>query len=392
VLWRRLWPRDERVRWLRSGRRALDRSLIGSCHKLTGAGRVARRWSEPGLSSVQMTATADLFGRPIRDLRVSVTDRCNLRCTYCMPKEIFGPDHEFLPRDQLLTFDEIVSIVMAFVDQGVTKVRITGGEPLLRKGIEDLIAMIASIEGVEDLTLTTNASLLERKAARLAESGLDRVTVSLDAMDDPTFQAMNDVGFPVVTVLEAIEAAAAVGLGPIKINAVIQRGVNEHAVLDMAEYFKLTGHIVRFIEYMDVGTMNHWRPEDTVSSRELLERFSEKWPLRPVDPSYRGEVANRYEFTDGAGEIGFVSSVTEPFCRDCTRARLSSDGKLFNCLFANKGLDLRAVLREGVTDEDLLNMIHEAWAARGDRYSELRASLRSSRDEPQRVEMYYIGG
>lgn len=334
-----------------------------------------------------MTATADLFGRPIRDLRVSVTDRCNLRCTYCMPKEIFGPDHEFLPRDQLLTFDEIVSIVMAFVDEGVSKVRITGGEPLLRKGIEDLVAMVASIEGVEDLTLTTNASLLERKAKRLAAAGLDRVTVSLDAMDDPTFQAMNDVGFPVITVLEAIETASAEGLGPIKINAVIQRGVNEHAVLDMADFFKGTGHIVRFIEYMDVGNTNGWRLDDVVPAEEIIELINARFPLEAVPPNYPGEVANRFRYLDGEGEVGVISSVTKPFCGSCTRARVSAEGVLYTCLFASAGTSLRDTIRSGGRVSEV---IAEVWGKRDDRYSSLRSAATPRIATP--VEMSYIGG
>jgi len=334
----------------------------------------------------------DRLGRPLHDLRLSVMDRCNFRCPYCMPADQYHEDFRFLHSSERLSFAEIVRLARLFVQLGVKKIRITGGEPLLRPEIEELIGELSLLEGVEDLALTTNGILLAQHAAGLKAAGLDRVTVSLDSIDEEIFKRMSGGRGGLDRVLDGIVAAQDAGLDPVKLNVVVKRGVNDEGAMELVEHFRNTGVVVRFIEYMDVGTMNHWRPEDTVSSRELLERFSEKWPLRPVDPSYRGEVANRYEFTDGAGEIGFVSSVTEPFCRDCTRARLSSDGKLFNCLFANKGLDLRAVLRDGVTDEDLLNMIHEAWAARGDRYSELRASLRSSRDEPQRVEMYYIGG
>jgi len=334
-----------------------------------------------------MTVATDLFDRQLRDLRVSVTDRCNFRCTYCMPKEVFGPGYEFLPRDQLLTFEEITSVVRHFVDRGVRKVRITGGEPLLRKGIEDLIAMIDQIDGVDDLTLTTNASLLTRKATGLADAGLDRVTVSLDAMDDPTFQEMNDVGFPVSTVLEAIEVAAAAGLGPIKVNAVIKRGVNEHSVVDMARHFRGSGHIVRFIEYMDVGNSNGWRLDDVVSADEMLDAIHAVFPLEPIPPNYPGEVANRFRFLDGGGEVGVIASVTKPFCGSCTRARVSAEGSVYTCLFAASGTSLRDVIRSG---GDLGATIDEVWAKRDDRYSEIRSSNTARLAVP--VEMSYIGG
>jgi len=334
-----------------------------------------------------MTVATDLFDRQLRDLRVSVTDRCNFRCTYCMPKEVFGPGYEFLPRDQLLTFEEITSVVRHFVDRGVRKVRITGGEPLLRKGIEDLIAMIDQIDGVDDLTLTTNASLLTRKANGLADAGLDRVTVSLDAMDDPTFQEMNDVGFPVSTVLEAIEVAAAAGLGPIKVNAVIKRGVNEHSVVDMARHFRGSGHIVRFIEYMDVGNSNGWRLDDVVSADEMLDAIHAVFPLEPIPPNYPGEVANRFRFLDGGGEVGVIASVTKPFCGSCTRARVSAEGSVYTCLFAASGTSLRDVIRSG---GDLGATIDEVWAKRDDRYSEVRSSNTARLAVP--VEMSYIGG
>lgn len=316
-----------------------------------------------------------------------MTDRCNFRCTYCMPKEVFGPDHEFLPRDQLLSFEEIEEVVMVFVGLGVHKVRITGGEPLLRKGIEDLIARIADIQGVDDLTLTTNASLLGRKAEALAAAGLDRVTVSLDAMDDITFQKMNDVGFPVVTVLEAIDAAAEAGLGPIKVNSVVQRGVNEHAVLEMAEYFRGTGHIVRFIEYMDVGTTNGWRLDDVVPAEEIIESISARFPLEAVPANYPGEVANRFRYLDGQGEVGVIASVTQPFCGSCTRARVSAEGMLYTCLFASTGTSLRDAIRSG---EDLGDLLAKVWGAREDRYSEIRSSLTDRLSTP--IEMSYIGG
>ncbi|MDX1469156.1 MAG: GTP 3',8-cyclase MoaA [Acidimicrobiia bacterium] len=334
-----------------------------------------------------MSPINDLFDRPVHDLRVSVTDRCNFRCTYCMPKEVFGPGYEFMRREELLTFEEITEIVQVFVSRGVEKVRITGGEPLLRKDIEELVAMVAAVPGVNDLTLTTNGSLLERKAEALAETGLDRVTVSLDAMDDPTFQAMNDVGFPVGTVLEAIDAAAAAGLGPIKVNCVVQRGVNEHAVVDMARHFRGTPHIVRFIEYMDVGTTNGWRLDDVVSADEILEAIDAEFPLEALAPNYPGEVANRFRYVDGAGEIGVIASVTKPFCGSCTRARVSAEGTLYTCLFASSGTSLRDTIRTG---GDLGQTIDDVWSKRDDRYSEIRSSNTARIATP--VEMSYIGG
>src|SRR5918996_20074 len=329
----------------------------------------------------------DTFDRPLGDLRISVTDRCNFRCTYCMPKEVFGPGYQFLPREQLLTFEEITSVVGHFVARGVKKVRITGGEPLLRKGIEDLIALIAEVDGVEDLTLTTNASLLARKASALADAGLDRVTVSLDAMDDETFQKMNDVGFPVATVLEAIEVAADAGLGPIKVNAVVKRGVNEHAVVDMARHFRSTGHIVRFIEYMDVGNSNGWRLDDVVAAEEMLKAIHAQFPIEAIPPNYPGEVANRFRYLDGQGEVGVIASVTKPFCGSCTRARISAEGTMYTCLFASSGTSLRDVIRSG---GDLGQTIDEVWGKRDDRYSEIRSSNTARLSVP--VEMSYIGG
>ena len=334
-----------------------------------------------------MAATTDLLGRPVRDLRLSVTDRCNFRCTYCMPKEVFGPGHVFLGRDELLTFQEMVSVVRVFTRLGVNKVRITGGEPLLRKGIEDLVAMLSQVPGVEDLTLTTNGALLSRKAQDLAAAGLDRVTISLDAVDEPTFQKMNDVGYPVSAVLEAIDAASEVGLGPIKINCVVQRGVNDHAVLEMAEHFRGSNHIVRFIEYMDVGSTNGWRLDDVISAEEMIETINEAFPVEPVDPNYKGEVANRFRYKDGAGEVGVIASVTKPFCGACTRARVSAEGMLYTCLFASTGTDLRAAMRSG---EDVGELIESTWTARSDRYSEIRSSMTERIGTP--VEMSYIGG
>ncbi|MGH8927113.1 MAG: GTP 3',8-cyclase MoaA [Acidimicrobiia bacterium] len=332
----------------------------------------------------------DRRGRPLHDLRISVTDRCNFRCTYCMPKEVFGRDFEFLARDQLLSFEEIERLANGFVRAGVRKIRLTGGEPLLRKGIEDLIARLARIEGVEDLTLTTNGSLLARKAAGLKEAGLHRVTVSLDSMDDTVFMAMNDVGFPVQAVLEGIQAAASAGLAPVKVNMVVKRGVNELSVVAMARHFRGSGHVVRFIEYMDVGTTNGWRLDDVVSGREIVDLIDAEFPLEPVDPGYRGEVAQRYRYRDGSGEIGVITSVTQPFCGDCTRARLSAEGKLYTCLFATQGTDFRGLLRSKATDDDLDHAIAAVWAVRDDRYSEIRT--RQTVEIGRKVEMSYIGG
>jgi cyclic pyranopterin phosphate synthase len=331
----------------------------------------------------------DTLGRPMRDLRISVTDRCNFRCTYCMPKEVYGADHAFLPRAEILDFEEIERVVRAAVALGVRKVRLTGGEPLVRRNLESLVAMLAKIPGIDDLTLTTNASLLAAKAQALADAGLHRVTVSLDAVDDRTFMRMNDVGFPVQRVLDGMAAAESSGLGPIKINTVVRRGVNEHAVLDLTGRFRETGTTVRFIEYMDVGNTNGWRLDDVVPAAEIISRIDARWPLEPVDPDYRGEVAQRYRYRDGAGEVGVISSVTQPFCGDCTRARLSADGKLYTCLFAVTGTDLRAVLRSGADDAALLEALRVIWTGRSDRYSELRTL--DTVDLPK-VEMSFIGG
>ena len=332
----------------------------------------------------------DRLGRPLHDLRISVTDRCNFRCTYCMPKEIFGREYEFLARDQLLSFEEIERLAVAFARAGTKKLRITGGEPLLRKGIEDLIGRLARVEGIEDLTLTTNGSLLARKARALKEAGLNRVTVSLDSMDDTVFMAMNDVGFPVQSVLDGIAAASEAGLDPIKINMVVKRGMNEDSVVDVAKHFRGTGNVVRFIEYMDVGTTNGWRLDDVVPGREIVDLIDKVFPLEPVDPGYRGEVAQRYRYKDGAGEVGVITSVTQPFCQDCTRARLSAEGQLYTCLFASKGTDLRGVLRSDASDADLDAVISGVWSARTDRYSEIRTS-QTVKIRPK-VEMSYIGG
>ena len=330
----------------------------------------------------------DKLGRPVRDLRVSVTDRCNFRCVYCMPKEVFGRDYPFLPRAELLTFEEIERLASVFAGLGVEKIRITGGEPLLRRDLEKLVALLARIDGL-DLTLTTNGSLLAAKARALEDAGLERVTVSLDSLDDDVFRAMNDVDFPVTRVLEGIDAALAAGLAPVKVNVVVKRGLNEDGVLPMARHFRGTGVVLRFIEYMDVGHSNGWRLDDVVPAAEIVAAIDAELPLEPVDPAYRGEVANRWRYRDGSGEIGVISSVTRPFCGDCTRARLSADGKVYTCLFAVQGHDLRALLRSGASDDELTEAIADIWRARTDRYSELRSA--ATADLPK-VEMSYIGG
>lgn len=332
--------------------------------------------------------TRDTLGRPLHDLRISVTDRCNFRCTYCMPAEIFNREYEFLKRELLLSFEEIDRVARAFVHHGVRKIRLTGGEPLMRRGIEDLIGMLAEIPDL-DLTLTTNGSLLTRKAEALASAGLDRVTVSLDSLDDDVFQSMNDVGFPVAKVLDGIEAAAAAGLGPVKINAVVKRGVNDHTLVEMAKHFKGSGHILRFIEYMDVGVTNGWRLDDVVPAGEIMSAINAELPVAPADPNYRGEVAQRWRYKDGSGEVGVIASVTQPFCADCTRARVSAEGVLYTCLFAASGTDFRAFLRDGADDAALRARVGEVWTARVDRYSEIRSEQTVALPK---VEMSYIGG
>ena len=330
----------------------------------------------------------DRLDRPIRDLRVSVTDRCNFRCRYCMPREVFGEGYEFLPRRAILRFEEIQRVVRIAAELGVRKVRITGGEPLLRHDLPQLVGMIAQIEGI-DVALTTNGALLPQQAEALVEAGLRRVTVSLDSLDEAVFRRMNDTEFPVAQVLEGVEAAAAAGLAPIKINAMVQRGVNEDSVVDLARHFKGTGHIMRFIEFMDVGTTNNWRPEDVCSGAEIVARITAEFPAEPIDPSYRGEVAKRWRYTDGSGEFGVITSVTRPFCGDCTRARLSAEGVLYTCLFAAEGTDLRDTLRSGGSDESLRQLLSSIWEARADRYSEQRFEQGKP---PSRIEMSYIGG
>jgi cyclic pyranopterin phosphate synthase len=328
----------------------------------------------------------DTFGRPLRDLRISVTDRCNFRCVYCMPKEVYGRDHKFLERRELLTFEEIARLARVFVALGTRKIRITGGEPLVRRDLERLVALLAELD--VDLTLTTNASLLAAKAQALADAGLHRVTVSLDALDDATFRAMNDVDFPVARVLEGIEAAHDAGL-QVKVNAVIKRGVNDDQVVPMAAYFRGQAHTLRFIEYMDVGHTNGWRLDDVVPAREIVARLDAAFGVEPVEPAYRGEVAQRWRYRDGAGEVGVIASVTQPFCRDCTRGRLSAEGKLYTCLFALRGHDLRAALRLGASDDELADAIGAIWRPRDDRYSDLRTAQTAALPK---VEMSYIGG
>jgi cyclic pyranopterin phosphate synthase len=339
--------------------------------------------------SASPDALVDAFKRPLHDLRISVTDRCNFRCAYCMPKEVFGRDYDFLARGEILTFEEIARLARGFVAQGVEKIRLTGGEPTIRRDLPRLIGMLAAIEGLRDLTLTTNGSLLSGMARALKEAGLCRVTVSLDSLDDAVFRSMNDAGFPVSQVLDGIEAARRVGLAPVKINMVVKRGVNDHTVVEMARHFHGTGTIVRFIEYMDVGTTNGWRLDDVVPAAEIVARIGREFPLAPVAPAYAGEVAGRYRYLDGAGEIGVISSVTAPFCGDCTRARLSADGKLYTCLFGVKGHDFRALLRNGASDAEIEERIRGVWSVRKDRYSELR--VKATPDLPK-VEMSYIGG
>ncbi len=330
----------------------------------------------------------DTLHRPLRDLRISVTDRCNFRCVYCMPKEIFGPDHQFLHRDQVLTFEEITRLAKMFVAQGVKKIRLTGGEPLVRKDLPDLIAMLAAIPDL-DLTMTTNGSLLPKFAPALKAAGLKRVTVSLDSLDNTIFKSMNDVDFPVEKVIEGMDAAAAAGLGPIKVNMVVKRGVNEASILPMARFFREKGYILRFIEYMDVGHSNGWRMDEVVSAAEIVKMINAEMPLESADPNYPGEVAGRWRYKDGKGEVGMISSVTQAFCRDCNRARITAEGQMYTCLFAVKGHDFRALLRDGASDDEISQEIARVWGNRADRYSELRSQ--NTIDLPK-VEMSHIGG
>ena len=357
-------------------------------------------------------APSDVRGRALRDLRISVTDRCNFRCVYCMPREVFGADHAFLDRKEVLSLEEIARVAALFVELGVRKIRLTGGEPLVRRGLETLVEKLAAIPELQDLSLTTNGSLLTPARARaLRDAGLGRVTVSLDALDDAVFKRINDVNFPVSGVLRAIDAAAEAGLAPIKVNMVVKRGGNEDEIVPMARRFRGTGHIVRYIEYMDVGNSNGWELADVVSAREIVERIDEAFPLEPIGANYPGEVAKRWRYRDGAGEIGVIASVTQPFCGGCTRARLSAEGRLYTCLFATSGHDLRAPLRTGATDDEVRSRLARIWGRRDDRYSELRTAATgradasagtraaaegtkrgSARSKTPKIEMSYIGG
>ena len=334
----------------------------------------------------------DTPGRPLHDLRISVMDRCNFRCPYCMPRETFHDNYRFLKSSERLSFDEITRLTRLFVQLGVRKIRLTGGEPLLRPNLSELVGDLTAVDGVQDVALTTNAVLLAQHAAELKANGLHRITVSLDTLDPEIFKQMSGGFAERDRVLEGIRAAMDAGLTPIKINSVIERGLNDHTALDLVEHFRGTGVIVRFIEYMDVGNRNRWSLERVVSSKELVQRIGERWPLHPVEGNYRGEVAERYAFDDGAGEIGFISSVTNPFCGDCTRARLSSEGVFYTCLFATRGTDLRAPMRNGASDAELLEIIRNTWLQRGDRYSELRQTIRAKEQPVHKIEMYYIGG
>ncbi len=338
-------------------------------------------------------STLDALQRPLQDLRISVTDRCNFRCVYCMPKEVFGRDFQFLPRAALLTFEEITRLAGLFAAQGVRKVRLTGGEPLLRRELETLVRMLAAVEGIDDLTLTTNGSLLTpAKAAALRDAGLRRITISLDSLDDTVIRSMNDVSVSFDTILSAIEAAVGAGLSPVKIDMVVKRGVNESSIVPMARHFRGSGHILRFIEYMDVGNSNGWQMDDVVPAKEIVAAVAAAWPVEPAEPNYFGEVAERWRYRDGGGEIGVIASVTQPFCGTCTRSRLSAEGKLYTCLFSGQGTDLRAPLRDGAPDEEIGALIGRVWRRRTDRYSEIRTAATPGLPERKKVEMSHIGG
>lgn len=360
--------------------------------------------ADPRTLSAEQASPTDRLGRPLRDLRISVTDRCNFRCSYCMPKDVFDKDYQYLPQTALLNFEEITRLTRQFVAQGVQKIRLTGGEPLLRKNLEILVAQLAALRTPEgqplDLTLTTNGSLLAKKAKALKDAGLQRVTVSLDGLDDAVFRRMNDVDFPVANVLRGIEAAQAVGLGPIKVNMVVKRGTNEQQILAMARHFKGTGIVLRFIEYMDVGATNGWRMDEVLPSADVIRLLQSEWPLLPLEHAQRGETAQRWGYANAeglhdlaAGEIGVISSVTQAFCSDCNRARLSTEGQLYLCLFASQGYDLRSLLRDGSPDEQLAAAIRKIWHQRSEQYSALRSALPpGSLSQGRRVEMSYIGG
>jgi len=349
----------------------------------------ARHLRIPALLRDASLPLADTRQRGLRDLRISVTDRCNFRCTYCMPKEVFDADYAYLPQEEVLTFEEIVRLSRIFAGFGIEKIRLTGGEPLMRKGIESLIAQIREALPAIDFTLTTNGSALKAKARALKEAGLSRITVSLDSLDDATFRAMNDVDFPVTKVLEGIDAARDAGLGPVKVNMVVKRGTNDHHIVDMARHFKGSGHIVRFIEFMDVGSTNGWRMDDVIPSREVVRRINEAFPCEPWNANYKGEVAKRWRYLDGGGEFGVISSVTEAFCDTCNRARLSTDGSLYTCLFAQQGFDLKSLLRSGEDDANIRNAVAAVWQHRTDRYSEIRTAETAKQ---RKVEMSFIGG
>jgi GTP 3',8-cyclase len=360
-----------------------------------------------------MEPLRDTLERPLRDLRISVTDRCNMRCGYCMPRAVFGPDFQFMERSELLSFEELARLAAIFAELGVRKLRLTGGEPLLRRDLERLVGMVASVPGIEEIALTTNGSTLAARAGALAQAGLTRVTVSLDTLDEQLFRLISDSRVAPARVLAGIDAAQAAGLEPVKVNMVVRRGVNDHCVLAMAEHFRGRGQVLRFIEFMDVGESNGWRGDEVVPAAEILARIGERWPLKPIAQSREGAVASRWAYIDGAGEIGVIASVSEPFCGGCTRARLSADGKLYTCLFARRGHDLRALLRDGASDEQIAAGLRAIWGARADRYSELRAlpsavGARPRRDgtppvaphrsarrpvrDDGRIEMSYIGG
>ena len=338
---------------------------------------------------MNMVPILDKFRRPLRDLRVSVTDRCNFRCPYCMPAEIYGERYQFLPRNDLLTFEEITRIVNITVGLGVKKVRITGGEPLVRQDVEKLVSMISRINGVEDLAMTTNAYLLSGMAQTLKDAGLHRITVSMDSVDDDVFQRMNGRGFGTAKVMNGIDSAKRAGFNPIKINAVVQKGINDHTLVDLAKWCRDNGHIPRFIEYMDVGTLNEWKLDEVLPANEIVRIIGEELPVKQLDPAYVGEVARRYRYLDDKGEFGVISSVTQPFCGDCTRLRLSPEGRIVTCLFAETGTDLREPMRNGATDEQVSDIIQGTWRVREDRYSEERTTMNEPRSK---VEMYHIGG
>ena len=353
---------------------------------------ISKKTTEMSPVSIGVEDLRDQLNRPLRDLRISVIDRCNFRCTYCMPEKEYSQHYQFLKKEEWLSFDEIVRLTKLFVSQGVTKVRLTGGEPLLRPGLPSLVGELSKIAGIEDLALTTNGSLLQSQSRALKENGLKRLTVSVDTLDEEIFYAMSGNLGSVAEVLEGIKEAERVGFKEIKINVVIQKGVNDHTVLDLVKYFKGTGHIIRFIEYMDVGNCNHWKSEFVVPSAEIVRRINAVFPLKPAKANYSGEVASRYQYLDGSGEIGFISSVTQPFCGACTRLRLSTDGKIYTCLFAGQGTDLRAALRSGVPDGEILSLLRGVWTSRHDRYSENRSKQSALENSIKKVEMFQIGG